>query len=54
MPIDHIIYRSNFPFGPVVATIPLAYALDLYEMDDETRANIYETNALRLFLQFKK
>jgi len=49
MPIDHIMYGSDFPFGPAVATLPLARALDAYEMDDETRAKVYETNALRLF-----
>jgi 6-methylsalicylate decarboxylase len=48
-PTDHVIYGSDFPFAPPVATIPLAKALDAYNMDEETRSNVHQRNALKIF-----
>jgi predicted TIM-barrel fold metal-dependent hydrolase len=48
-PTDHVMYGSDFPFAPPVATIPLAKALDAYNMDDEMRSNIHQRNALKIF-----
>jgi 6-methylsalicylate decarboxylase len=48
-PRGHILFGSDFPYGPSSATIPLCRELDSYKMDDETRAAIYFDNALSLF-----
>ena len=48
-PSNHVMYGSDFPFAPPVATIPLAKGLDAYLTDDETRSKVYLRNALGVF-----
>jgi predicted TIM-barrel fold metal-dependent hydrolase len=53
-PNDHVMYGSDFPFAPPVATIPLSKALDTYEVDEETRVKVYQRNAFELFPRLRE
>jgi 6-methylsalicylate decarboxylase len=51
---DHILCGSDYPLGPLSATLELSKELDLYEMDPETRDMVYYQNAMKLFPRLEK
>lgn len=54
VPHNHILYGSDFPFAPTLATAAFARELDEYPMDEETREMIYWKNARALFPRLQK
>lgn len=49
VPLDHILYGSDFPYAPITAYPAFLESLESYEMDTELRNMINYGNAMKLF-----